>query len=109
MILLLQTVYSPREHDVARNEGHVLAGLKVGDYTGKRKAVPSAAKARLRDDRLFAFSRWSSGVPALHAAAFGGPVRKALKLVAVFPRQLKKFPGGHVSPFFAKKRLKPPL
>jgi hypothetical protein len=44
MILLLQTVYSPREHGVARNGEHVVADLKVGHYTGKRKADPSAAK-----------------------------------------------------------------
>jgi len=45
MILLLQTVYSPREHVGLRNGDHVVADLKVGHYTGKRKADPSAAKS----------------------------------------------------------------
>jgi hypothetical protein len=52
---------------------------------------------------------YGSGVPALHATPFGGPIRKPLQLVAVFPSQLKKFGRGHVRRFFAKKRLKPPL
>src|SRR5260370_7557304 len=55
MILLLQTVYSPREHVVAWNEGHVLAGLKVGHYTEKRKANPSPPKTPPSGFQFFSF------------------------------------------------------
>src|SRR5580704_9122672 len=51
----------------------------------------------------------ASGVPALNAAAFGGPVGEPLQLIAVFPCQLKKFCGGHVRRFFSQKSFKPPL
>jgi hypothetical protein len=50
-----------------------------------------------------------SGVAALHSAAFGGPVRETLQLVAILPGELEEFSGGHMSRFFAEKRLKPPL
>jgi hypothetical protein len=75
----------------------------------QKKRIPYPQKARLRDYRLVEFSVYCSGVPPLHATPFGGPVRKALQLVAVLPGQLKKFGCGHVRRFFAKKRLKPPL
>jgi hypothetical protein len=45
MILLLRTVYSPGEDVGLRNGEHVVADLKVGHYTGKRKADPSATKS----------------------------------------------------------------
>lgn len=71
----------------------MLADHKNRALHREEEADPSATKkARLRDDEFVALrSRTCSGVSPLYAAAFGGPVRKALQLVAVFPCQLKKF------------------
>src|SRR5512135_841613 len=58
---------------------------------------------------LGSFTRYCSGVTPLHAAALGGPIGKALQLVAILPGKLEKFGRGHVGRFLAKKGLKPPL
>ena len=51
----------------------------------EEKQIPQPQKTRLRDDMAVRFTRYSSGVTPLHAAAFGGPIGKALQLVAIFP------------------------
>src|SRR5215472_16120249 len=49
-----------------------------------------------------------SGVVALDAAAFGGPVYEALHVFAVFPGEMKEFAGRHIGSFFSEKGFEAP-
>ena len=50
----------------------------------------------------------NSGVAALDAAAFGGPVDETLHVLAVLPCEMKKLARRQVRRFFSEKRLKAP-
>ena len=50
----------------------------------------------------------NSGVAALDAASFCGPVYESLHVLAVFPGEMEKLARRHVRRFFSEKRLKAP-